>query len=428
MIRRVADRWMLLAVLAAAVAVVRFSTGVNAQSTPSSQPSIPRGADVAKTLPPPDPANAGTRFAKEVGWNGGQPKAADGFAVSLFADKLSSPRGLYVLPNGDVLVSESQGEPSKSPNRVTLLRDSDKDGKADERAELVKNVRQPFGILLLGDQLYVGASNALMRYPYKEGEKTIAAAGTKLLDLPAGLHNNHWTRDVIANADGTKLFISVGSGTNVDEEHVDEKDPRRAAVLEVNPDGTGMRVYASGLRNPVSLALNPQTKAIWTVVNERDMLGDDLVPDYLTSVREGAFYGWPYSYYGQHVDPRKKGEHPELVAKAIPPDFALGSHVAPLGLVFYQGSMFPERYREGAFVTLHGSWNRKSFAGYKVVFVPFQNGEPSGAAEDVLTGFIKNESTNEVFGRPVGVEQLSDGSLIVADDGGNCVWRISAAR
>ncbi len=428
MIRRVADRWMSLAVLVAAVAVVRLSAAAGAQSPSSSQSQIPRGADVAKTLPPPDPAGAGTRFAKEVGWNGAQPKAAQGFAVSLFADKLSSPRGLYGLPNGDVLVSESDGDPSKSANRITLLRDTDKDGKADERSVLVKNVRQPFGMLLLGDQLYVGASNALMRYPYKEGEKTITAAGTKLLDLPAGLHNNHWTRDVIANADGTKLFISVGSGTNVDEEHVDEKDPRRAAVLEVNPDGTGMRVYASGLRNPVSLALNPQTKAVWTVVNERDMLGDDLVPDYLTSVKEGAFYGWPYSYYGQHVDPRKKGEHPELVAKAIPPDFALGAHVAPLGLVFYQGSMFPERYRGGAFVTLHGSWNRKSFAGYKVIFVPFQNGEPSGPAEDVLTGFIKNEATSEVFGRPVGIEELPDGSLIVADDGANCVWRISAAR
>jgi glucose/arabinose dehydrogenase len=428
MIRRVADGWVYFAILAAAAAVVRLSTDVSAQSAAPAQPSIPRGADVAKTLPPPDPANAGTRFAKEVGWNGGQPKAAQGFTVSLFADKLSSPRGLHVLPNGDVLVAESEGDPSKSPNRITLLRDTDKDGKADERSVLVSNVRQPFGMLLRGDQLFVGASNALMRYPYKEGQKTITAAGTKLLDLPAGLHNNHWTRAVIANGDNSKLFVSVGSGTNVDEEHADEKDPRRAAILEVDLDGTGMRVFASGLRNPVSMALHPETKVLWTVVNERDMLGDDLVPDYLTSVKDGAFYGWPFSYYGQHEDPRKKGERPDLVAKAIPPDYALGAHVAPLGLVFYQGSMFPERYKGGAFVTLHGSWNRKTFAGYKVVFVPFQNGEPSAAAEDVLTGFIKDEATSEVHGRPVGIAQLADGSLVVADDAAHCVWRISAAR
>jgi glucose/arabinose dehydrogenase len=426
MIRRVLDRWMYFAIAAASAAAL-LAPSLNAQSG-AQAPPIPRGADVARTLPPPDPENAGTRFSKVVGWDGSQPKPANGFAVALFAGELSNPRGLYVLPNGDVLVAESEGNATKSPNRITLLRDSDKDGKADARSVLVKDVRQPFGMLLRGDQLYVGASNALMRYPYKEGETSISAAGTKLLDLPSGLHNNHWTRDVIANADGTKLFISVGSGTNVDEEHSDEKDPRRAAILEANPDGSGMRVYASGLRNPVSMALQPDTKALWVVVNERDMLGDDLVPDYMTSVKEGAFYGWPYSYYGQHEDPRKKGERPDLVARAIPPDYALGAHVAPLDLLFYQGSMFPERYRGGAFVTLHGSWNRKTFAGYKVVFVPFQNGEPSAAAEDVLTGFIKDEASNQVHGRPVGIAQLADGSLLIADDGANCVWRISATR
>jgi len=391
-------------------------------------PAIPRGADVAKQLPPPDPSKAGTRFAKEIGWpEGGAPKAAAGFTVQKFAGTLKSPRWPYVLPNGDVLISESTGK-ADGPNRVVLLRDTNHDGVADETHDLIVNVRQPFGLLLKGEHLYVGATNALLRFPFAPGQTKISAAGTKLLDLPVGGFNYHWTRDVVASADGTKLFISVGSGTNVDEEKDDVKEPRRATVLEVNPDGTGMRIFASGLRNPVGLAINPASKALWTVVNERDMLGDELVPDYLTSVKDGSFYGWPYSYYGQLEDPRKKGERPDLVAKAIPPDYALGAHVAPLGLHFYQGAAFPARYRNGAFISLHGSWNRTHFNGYKVVFVPFTDGQPSGPMEDVLTGFVKNEATNEVYGRPVGIAMLPDGSLLVVDDAGACVWRVSAAK
>jgi glucose/arabinose dehydrogenase len=369
----------------------------------------------------------GTRFAKVVGWpKGTRPTAAAGFVVEPFATSLTEPRWAHVLPNGDVLVSESTGK-EDGPNRVVLLRDADRDGVAEATHALITGVRQPFGLLFRGGHLYVGATNALIRYPFTPGQTTITAAATKLLDLPVGGFNYHWTRDVVASADGSKLFVSVGSGTNVDEERDDVKEPRRATVLEVNPDGTGMRIFASGLRNPVGLAINPVSKALWTVVNERDMLGDDLVPDYLTSVREGAFYGWPYSYYGQIEDPRKKGERPDLVAKAIPPDYALGAHVAPLGLHFYQGTAFPERYRNGAFVSLHGSWNRTRFAGYKVVFVPFENGQPSGPMEDVLTGFIKDEETSEVYGRPVGIAMLGDGSLIVVDDGGGRVWRVRAA-
>ena len=391
-------------------------------------PQLPSGQEVAKQLPPPDPSKAATRFAKVVGWpKGTMPQPAQGFSVALFADGLSSPRWPYVLPNGDVLVAESEGQPSKSPNRVTLLRDKDGDGRADTKTVFLEGVRQPFGLLLVGDSLYVGNTNALVRLPYRAGESKITAGETKVLDLPAGGYNNHWTRNVIANADGTKLFISVGSGTNVDEEKEDQKDERRAAILEADPAGSAMRVYASGLRNPVGLALHPETKELWTVVNERDMLGDELVPDYLTSVKEGAFYGWPYSYFGPIEDPRKKGERPDLVAKAIPPDYSLGSHVAPLGLVFYTGASFPARYRNGAFIALHGSWNRSEFAGYKVVFVPFVDGRPAGPPEDFLGGFIQDGKASTVHGRPVGLAVLQDGSLLVTDDGANCVWRVTAA-
>jgi glucose/arabinose dehydrogenase len=406
-----------------------IATGTLAVRPQQPVPPVPVGSEVAKGLPAADPSKAATRFAKVVGWpEGTAPSSVAGFTVTLFAANLSSPRWLYVVPNGDVLVAESMGEPDKSPNTVTLLRDSDQDGRAEVRTTLLQGVRQPFGMLLHGDQLYVANTNALVRYPYRAGDRTITAPATRVLELPAGGYNNHWTRNVVANADGSKLFVSVGSGTNVDEEKEDEKDPRRAAVLDVNPDGTGMRVYASGLRNPVGLAVHPESKELWAAVNERDMLGDELVPDYLTSVKEGAFYGWPYAYFGPIEDPRKKGERPDLVAKTIPPDFSLGAHVAPLGLAFYTGSSFPARYRNGAFVALHGSWNRSRFSGYKVVFVPFQHGEPSAAAEDFLTGFIQDENASTVHGRPAGLALLADGSLLVADDGANCVWRVSAVK
>ena len=381
-------------------------------------------------LPEPFATESVRKRSVVVGWpEGHMPAALPGFEVTLFADDLDNPRQLYVLPNGDVLAAESirerleQGRVSAS--RITLLRDADQDGKPEVREVFLSGLNMPFGMQLVGGTFYVGNTDGLVRYPYQPGQRRITAKGEKILDLPAG---GHYTRDVVANADGTRLFISVGSGSNVDEDGEDAKDPRRAAILEVNLDGSDMRVFASGLRNPVGLAWEPVTNALWTVVNERDRLGDQLVPDFLTSVRDGSFYGWPYSYFGQNEEPRKKGERPDLVAMAIPPDFALGSHRAPLGLVFYEGASFPEQYHGGAFVGLHGSWNRSEFVGYKVTFIPFENGQPSGPMQDFLTGFISNEEASEVYGRPVGVAVMEDGSLLVADDGGNKIWRVSATQ
>jgi glucose/arabinose dehydrogenase len=356
------------------------------------------------------------------------PTAPSGFAVSPFAEGLDNPRLAYVLPNSDVLVVESLRESRNRPeersgNRVALFRDSNKDGSPDLRETFLTGLNMPFGMLLLGNWLYVGNTDGLVRYPYRAGQTRIEAKGEKILDLPAG---GHFTRNVVAHPAGRKLYIAVGSGSNVDEDKEDAKDPRRAAILEVSPDGGGMRVFAGGLRNPVGMDWEPKTNVLWTVVNERDGLGDELVPDYLTSVREGAFYGWPYSYFGQNEDPRKKGERADLVAKAVKPDYALGSHVAALGLAFYRGKSFPSRYHGGAFIGMHGSWNRSNFVGYKVAFVRFENGRPAGAIEDFLTGFIANEKASEVYGRPVGVTVWNDGSLLVADDSGRKVWRVSA--
>ncbi|MGH9786561.1 MAG: PQQ-dependent sugar dehydrogenase, partial [Terriglobia bacterium] len=277
-------------------------------------------------------------------------------------------------------------------------------------------------MVLVGNRFYVGNTDGVMMFPYQPGQTKIAGVGEKILELPTG---GHYTRNLAAKPDGSKIYVSVGSRSNVDENGEDAKDSRRAAILEINPDGSGMRVFAGGLRNPVGLKFQPGTNTLWTVVNERDRLGDDLVPDYLTSVRSDAFYGWPYTYFGKNEDPRKKGERPDLVAKAVAPDYALGPHVAPLGLVFYTGSSFPQQYRNGAFVGLHGSWNRSRFNGYRVVFVPFQNNRPNGDPQDFLTGFVANPADSTVYGRPVGVAVMQDGSLLVADDGGNVVWRVS---
>jgi glucose/arabinose dehydrogenase len=306
-----------------------------------------------------------------------------------------------------------------------LFRDTDKDGKYDLREVFLTGLNMPYGMAVMGNWFYVGNTDGLVRFPYRTGQTRITEKGEKILDLPAG---GHYTRNVIPDPSGRKLYIAVGSRTNVDEEKRDEKDPRGAAILEVNPDGSGMRIVASGLRNPVGMDWEPRTNVLWTVVNERDGLGDGLVPDYLTSVREGAFYGWPYSYYGQNEEPRKKGERPDLVAKAIKPDYALGSHVAALGLAFDRGTSFPQRYHGGAFIGMRGSWNRSNMVGYTVAYVAFQNGRPSGPIEDFLTGFIAKRETYEVYGRPVGVAVASDGSLLVADDSGHKVWRVSAIR
>jgi len=375
-------------------------------------------------LPPPYATRGVANMSRVVAWPQGKlPTAPAGFEVSLFADELENPRTIYPLPNGDVLVMESQRR--QGPSRIILLRDVNKDGRPDRREVFIDNLNGAFGIALYGNRLYVGNTDGVVVFPYRTGDTKIFRQGEKILDLPSG---GHYTRNILINADGQKIYVSVGSTGNVDEDQTDAKDSRRAAILQANLDGSAMRVFAGGMRNPVGLDWQPKTKQLWTVVNERDMLGDELVPDYLTSVKDGAFYGWPYSYFGQNEDPRKKGQRPDLVAKAIKPDFALGSHVAPLGLVFYNGNSFPARYHGGAFIGLHGSWNRSSLVGYKVAFVPFADGKPSGAMEDFLTGFLPNPKANEVYGRPVGVAVWTDGSLLVSDDGGNKVWRVSVKR
>ncbi|MSO19244.1 MAG: sorbosone dehydrogenase family protein [Acidobacteria bacterium] len=359
-----------------------------------------------------------------IGWPAGRkPVAPAGFEVTLFADDVDTPRWATSLPNGDILVALSLrgGNPgvSSTSNRIILFRDKDGDGRPESRNVLLTNLNRPHGILLLGDFLYIGNTDAVVRYKYQLGQTEITTPGEKILDLPPG---GHYTRNLIANADGTKIYVAVGSKTNVDESGEDAKDPRRAAILEINSDGSGMRVYASGLRNPVGLAWESESKQLWTVVNERDALGDQLVPDYATSVKEGAFYGWPYSYYGQNEDPRKKGQRPDLVAKAIPPDYATGAHTGTLGITFYTGKQYPAKYQGGAFIGQHGSWNRSKYVGYRIAYLPFKNGKPAGPMEDFLTGFIANDK--EVYGRPVVATLLQNGALLVIDDESSKVWHV----
>ncbi|MBI3934022.1 MAG: sorbosone dehydrogenase family protein [Acidobacteria bacterium] len=389
-----------------------LSSTLLAQSQQRSAAEYGPGTEV--TLAAPLETPSARNRSQVVGWPAGRkPTAPPGFQVDVYADKLEAPRWTYVLPNGDVLVALSLD------GRIVLLRDSNKDGRLETRTDFLAGQSRPFGTLLLGGYLYVGNTNAVVRFRYQTGQTELSGTGEKILDLPGG---GHWTRNLTANANGSKIYVSVGSRSNVDEDGSDAKDPRRAAILEINPDGSGMRVFASGLRNPVGMAWEPVTTMLWTAVNERDGLGDRLVPDYITSVRDGAFYGWPYSYYGKNEDPRKKGQRPDLVAKAIVPDYAVGAHTASLGLAFYTGSQYPEKYRGGAFIGQHGSWNRSQFAGYKVAFLPFRDGKPAGTLEDFLTGFIA--SASEVYGRPVGVSMMPDGSLLVADDEGGKLWRV----
>ena len=374
------------------------------------------------TLPAPFATKSSEKRPDVEGWKDGQmPKAPAGFVVTKYADKLENPRWSYQAPNGDVFVAESATK--KSADRITILRDVNKDGVPEMREIFMEKLKQPFGMLVLKNYFYVANTDGITRYPYKTGDTKITAKGEKILELPAGGYNNHWTRNLLPNADGSKIYVSVGSGSNVAEHGID-KEKRRANILQINPDGTGEKIFASGLRNPVGMGWAPGTNVLWTAVNERDELGDELVPDYLTSVKEGGFYGWPYSYFGQHPDPRMKGEGKELVAKAIVPDVPLGSHTASLGLAFYDKEKFPAKYQKGAFVGQHGSWNRSKISGYKVVFVPFKDGKPAGKPEDFLTGFIENE--DKVYGRPVGIAVLQDGSMLVNDDAGGTIWRVSA--
>jgi glucose/arabinose dehydrogenase len=387
--------------------------------------------------------------APAKGWpEGVKPTPAAGLAVNAFAKDLDHPRWLYVLPNGDVLVAETNAperpEESKSikglamklmqkkagagvpsANRITLLRDADGDGIAEEKHVFLEGLNSPFGMALIGNELYVANTDAVLRFPYASGATRIQAQGTRVVSLPAGPRNHHWTKNLIADPSGTKLYVTVGSNSNAAENGI-EAEEGRAAVWEVDLKSLTHRIVTSGTRNPNGLAWEPATRRLWTVVNERDELGSDLVPDYLTSVRDGAFYGWPYSYYGQHVDERVKPQRPDLVAKAIKPDYALGSHVAALGLAFSDGKALAPTYASGAFIGQHGSWNRKPASGYDVVFVPFKDGRPAGEPVRVLGGFLSAEG--DAYGRPVGVAIDKRGALLVADDVGNTVWRVASTK
>jgi glucose/arabinose dehydrogenase len=450
--RRLAMRCYAPVIVAAALAASRAMA-----AAPSAGGE--RAAQVAQSLPEPFATKSVIKHPKVIPWPADkQPRAPEGFEVSALIRDIENPRWIYVLPNGDVLISQARTMPAPaasgegktaeeqrkaeekkeglkeprtvtgdSPNKITLVRIKG-DGAPEVHDAFLENLRQPFGMAVDGSQLFVACTDSVIVFPYRAGETKITSQGMKILDLPAGGYNNHWTRNILAK-DG-KLYISVGSGSNV-AEHGTANEMLRANILLCNFDGTGLRVLASGLRNPVGMDWEPSTGTLWTAVNERDELGDELVPDYMTAVKDGGFYGWPYAYFGQHEDPRRQGERPDLVQKTLVPDVPLGSHTASLGLAFCKprpsapgAGDFPERYQGGAFIGQRGSWNRSEFVGYRVAFVPFANGQPAGPPEDFLTGFIAND--DEVYGRPVGVAFTLAGDLLVADEPSNIVWRVSA--
>jgi glucose/arabinose dehydrogenase len=434
----------LVSIFLAAVAC-NIATAIDEAQLPESAGYGPK-----PTLPAPARTLVPTvKVAPAKGWAANaKPKPAAGLAVTALATGLDHPRTIYVLPNGDVLVAETNaperpeetkkikgkimgvmmkkaGAATPSANRITLLRDANNDGVPETRTAFLKNLNSPFGMALVGDAFYVANTDTVVRFPYRAGDTQITAAGTKVADLPGGPLNHHWTKSLIASRDGQRLYVGVGSNSNVAENGM-EKEENRACILEIDAATGRTRVFASGLRNPTAFAWHPQTGALWTTVNERDELGSDLVPDYMTEVKDGSFYGWPYSYYGQNIDERVKPQRPDLVAKAIAPDYALGSHTACLGIAFYEGKALPARFAGGAFIGQHGSWNRNPPAGYRVIFVPFANGRPNGPPEEVLTGFLGPEG--EAYGRPVGVAVDKAGALLVADDVGNAVWRVTGAN
>jgi len=436
---------ILLLLVAVAIIVVLAGAGIFYFSREEATVPIEQTYGPAPKLVEPNPTWIPTvHVAKAAPWpEGTMPIAAEGFVVNEFAAGLDHPRWLHVLPNGDVLVAESNAPPKPdqglsirgfvadllqsragagvtSANRITLLRDADGDGIAETRSALLTGLFSPFGMTLLDGRLYVANADAVVAFPYREGETEITAPAEKIVDLPAG-RNHHWTKDVIVSPDGSKLYVTVGSNSNVGENGMEEEEGR-AAVHEIDLATRKMRLFASGLRNPNGLSWNPESGELWVAVNERDEIGSDLVPDYMTSVKEGGFYGWPYSYFGQHVDVRPQPPRPDLVEKAIVPDYALGSHTASLGLAFNTGDLFGPEMKNGAFVGQHGSWNRKPRSGYKVIFVPFTGGKPSGPPQDFLTGFLSAD--DKALGRPVGVVFARDGALLVADDVGNRIWRV----
>ena len=430
--------------LAAVLAVGVASLGLASCDDTGGDPKVQIGANPAlpaiqQYLLPP------IRIATPVPWRNDTPKVSQGLQIRALASGFEHPRSLYVLPNGDVLVIESNGPKApvfrpkdlitgvvqglagakaKDANRITLLRDTKGDGGPQLRTVFLDHLNSPFGVALIGHYLYVANTDAIMRYPYEDGQTFITDKGTKLTDLPGGPIDHHWTKAMLASPDGSKLYVGIGSNSNVAENGI-EAEHERAAIWEVDVATGAHRVYASGVRNPTGMQFEPETGKLWAIANERDEIGPDLVPDYLTSVQDGGFYGWPYSYYGQHLDPRVMPQRPDLVSKAIKPDYALSSHVAPLGLAMYTASTLPAHYRGGAFVSEHGSWDRTPLNGYKVVFVPFSGGTPSGPAEDVVTGFLDQNS--HARGRPVGLAVDRTGALLIADDVGDTVWRVSSA-
>ncbi|MCR8932315.1 MULTISPECIES: PQQ-dependent sugar dehydrogenase [unclassified Pseudomonas] len=431
------------------VFVIALAGGLSACGETSSL-QVSDGTGPSPKLPEPNKTLIPTvNIAPAIGWpEGAKPTAAAGTQVAAFAEGLDHPRWLYVLPNGDVLVAETNAPPKPddskgirgwvmkkvmgkagagvpSPNRITLLRDADKDGVAETRTVFLQNLNSPFGMTLVGNDLYVADTDRLLRFNYEPGATEIKTQPIKVVDLPGGTLNHHWTKNVIASKDGSKLYVTVGSNSNVGENGLDQEEGR-AAIWEVDRATGNHRIFASGIRNPNGLAWEPTSGALWTAVNERDEIGSDLVPDYITSVKDGGFYGWPFSYYGQHVDVRVKPQNLDLVAKAIVPDYAVGPHTASLGLTFAEGNTLPAQFKEGAFIGQHGSWNRKPHSGYKVIFVPFSGGKPSGTPVDVLTGFLDKDEN--ALGRPVGVVIDPQGGLLVADDVGNKVWRVSATK
>jgi len=437
------------------VAAVSFTaslvaTALSNAAEVTTQMTQDQGYGANPELPAPEKSLIPTVNVSEAKpWQPDQaPTAAKGLAVARFACELDHPRWLYVLPNGDVLVAETNaperpedgkgikayfqdkmmkkaGAKTPSANRITLLRDANSDGRPEVRTTFIEGLNSPFGMALVDNQFYVANTDAILRYSYEPGMTEIKQRGMKLIDLPGGPLNHHWTKNLVANPEGDKLYATVGSNSNVAENGIPAEE-KRAAIWEIDRASGEARVFASGLRNPNGMDWQPQSGLLWTVVNERDEIGDNLVPDYLTQVQDGGFYGWPYSYFGQNVDERVEEQRPDLVEKALVPDYALGSHTAALGLVFYDAALLPDKYRNGAFIGLHGSWNREPRSGYKVIFVSFANGRPIGLPEEVLGGFIG--SKGEARGRPVGVAIGHDGALLVADDVGNCIWRVTPAE